>query len=88
MPFPIPPLEVTLHPIDPPSAEPREQAAVLDAVDGQSLTLTVDAAAVIESLAEWAKALRDRVAQRFYRIHGTPPLPAEPVEDKSQTTTK
>jgi len=30
-------------------------------------------------LARWARELRDRVAQRFFRIHGESPLPAEPV---------
>ena len=33
------------------------------------------------ALAAWARSLRDRVAQRFYRIHGQQPMPAEPVND-------
>ena len=32
------------------------------------------------TLAGWAKKLRQRVARRFYRIHGEAPAPAEPVE--------
>lgn len=35
------------------------------------------------NLARWANSLRGRVAQRFYRIHGQSPLPAEPVEAKA-----
>lgn len=31
------------------------------------------------ALARWAKQLRERVAQRFYRIHGDSPSPAEPI---------
>jgi hypothetical protein len=31
-------------------------------------------------LARWARALRERVARRFYRIHGESPMPAEPTE--------
>jgi hypothetical protein len=30
-------------------------------------------------LAGWARQLRERVAQKFYRIHGQSPAPAEPV---------
>lgn len=30
------------------------------------------------ALAAWAKALRERVARRFFRIHGQSPAPAEP----------
>lgn len=33
------------------------------------------------TLARWAKQLRGRVAQRFYRIHGQSPLPAEPTAE-------
>lgn len=33
------------------------------------------------ALASWAKELRDRVAQRFYRIHDGQPMPAEPVDE-------
>lgn len=32
------------------------------------------------TLARWARKLRQRVAERFYRIHGESPLPAEPPE--------
>lgn len=32
------------------------------------------------ALASWARDLRERVAQRFYRIHDRQPMPAEPVE--------
>jgi hypothetical protein len=32
------------------------------------------------ALARWARTLRERVANRFYRIHGETPLPAEPPE--------
>jgi hypothetical protein len=31
------------------------------------------------TLSRWAKQLRERVAQRFYRIHGDSPSPAEPI---------
>lgn len=31
------------------------------------------------ALAAWARALRERVARRFYRIHGQSPAPAEPA---------
>ena len=31
-------------------------------------------------LARWARALRERVARKFYRIHDPSPTPAEPVE--------
>lgn len=31
------------------------------------------------ALAAWARRLRERVARRFYRIHGQPPAPAEPA---------
>ena len=31
------------------------------------------------AIATWARALRDRVASRFYRIHDPVPVPAEPV---------
>lgn len=34
------------------------------------------------TLARWARLLRERVAQRFFRIHGDRPTPAEPVRDK------
>lgn len=37
------------------------------------------------ALAAWACSMRDRVAQRFYRIHGRQPMPAEPVEDERRT---
>jgi len=30
-------------------------------------------------LSSWARALRDRVATRFQRIHGPAPLPADPI---------
>ena len=33
------------------------------------------------NLAGWARDLRERVAQRFYRIHGRQPMPAEPVDE-------
>ncbi len=33
------------------------------------------------ALASWARDLRERVAQRFYRIHDGRPMPAEPVEE-------
>ena len=32
------------------------------------------------ALAAWARDLRDRVAKRFYRIHGQQPMPAEPLK--------
>lgn len=34
------------------------------------------------ALASWARGLRERVAQRFYRIHDGQPMPAEPVGRK------
>ena len=34
------------------------------------------------ALAAWARSLRDRVAQRFYRIHDRQPMPAEPVNEQ------
>jgi len=34
------------------------------------------------SLARWARALRERVARQFYRIHDLSPVPAEPVEEQ------
>lgn len=36
-------------------------------------------------LARWARALRERVARRFYRIHDQSPTPAEPPEGEGVT---
>ena len=33
-------------------------------------------------LARWARSLRDRVAKRFYRIHGESPSPSQPSESE------